>query len=406
MAVQETTRTSYGQRVSGSFRGIGSGIILLIIGTALLWWNEGRAVKTSKMLNRAEKVAVHMDNIATVDPAFDGKLVHASGTAATSDVLVDKLFGVSENAIRLSRDVEYYQVQETSSSKTKDKIGGGQETVTTYEYSNGWSHVRVNSSEFKDEKYHGSNFVLNDSESEDWKAENVSFGAYSLPPELIGSISGDKPVDLVLSDDVAKALNKTAATIKKDTTAMLAQALSEYKYVHVSGNVLYIGEDSMNPQVGDVRITFTKVPPEQTVSVLARVSGNTFQKHVDKNGKTLEALSMGVKSMDEMFSAKRASNKTWTWLLRLLGFFLIFSGLKSVFDIVVSILKVIPFLANIANLAMSVILGVVAFAWSVIVIALAWIFYRPVLGVLLLALAVGALIFFSLKGKDKAAEVA
>ena len=77
MAVQVTTKTSYGQRLGSSFRGIGSGFLLLIIGIVLLWWNEGRAVKTAKMLNRAEKVAVEMPDINSVNPEFDGKLVHA-----------------------------------------------------------------------------------------------------------------------------------------------------------------------------------------------------------------------------------------------------------------------------------------------------------------------------------------
>ena len=401
MAVQVTTKTSYGQRLGGSFKGIGSGILLLIIGTVLLWWNEGRAVKTAKMLNRAEKVAVEMPDINSVDPQFDGQLVHATGMTKTNDVLIDNLFGVSETAVKLNRKVEYYQVQETSTSKTKDKVGGGQETVTTYDYKNTWSPTRINSSEFKDEKYRGSNFVLSDVESQKWTAENVSFGAYRLPSELISSITGEKPVELALGEDVVKSLNKVAATVKKDTTVLLAQAvLSNYKYVHVSGNVVYIGEDSMNPKIGDVRITFTKVLPGE-VSVLAKVSGDTFQKHTDKNGKSLETLSMGVKSMDEMFSSERASNKMWTWLLRLLGFMLIFGGLKGIFDILVTILKVIPFLANLVNLAMKVVLGVVAFAWTVIVIALAWLYYRPVLGIILLAVAVGALIYFAGKGKDK-----
>lgn len=401
MAVQVTTKTSYGQRLGGSFKGIGSGLLLLVIGTALLWWNEGRAVKTAKMLNRAEKVAVEMPDINSIDPQFDGKLVHANGMTSTNDVLIDNLFGVQENAVKLNRKVEYYQVQETSSSKTKDKVGGGQETVTTYDYRNAWSSSRINSSEFKDEKYRGANFVLNDAESQDWTAENVSFGAYKLPSELIRSISGEKPVELNLSEDLKKSLNKLAATIKKDTAVLLAQAaLSDYKYVHVSANEIYIGENSMNPQVGDVRITFTKVLPSE-VSILAKVSGDTFQKHTDKNGKSLETLYMGNRGMDEMFSSERSSNKMWTWLLRLLGFLLVLGGLKGIFEIVVSILKVIPFLANIVNLAMNVVLGVVAFAWTVIVIALAWIYYRPVLGIILLAVAVGALIYFAGKGKGK-----
>ena len=401
MAVQVTTKTSYGQRLGSSFKGIGSGFLLLIIGIVLLWWNEGRAVKTAKMLNRAEKVAVEMPDIKTVDPQFDGQLVHASGMTATNDVLIDNLFGIKENAVKLDRKVEYYQVQETSTSTTKDKIGGGQETVTTYDYKEGWSSTRINSSDFKDASYRGVNFVLCNAESENWTAENVTFGAYRLPKELISSIHGDKPVELNLSEDILKRLNQAAVTAKKDTSKAILQAVTgDLKYIHISDNVLYIGADPMNPQIGDVKITFTKVLPGQ-VSILAKVAGDTFTKHTDKNGKSLETLSMGVKAMDEMFSSERASNNMWKWLLRLVGFFLIIGGLKGIFEILVTILKVIPFLANLVNLAMNIVIGVVAFAITLIVIALAWLYYRPVLGIILLAIAVAALVFFAKKGKEE-----
>ena len=404
MAVQVTTKTSYGQRVGNSFKGIGSGFLFLILGTVLLWWNEGRAVKTTRMLNRAEKVAVEMTDISSVNPEFDGKLVHATGMTATDDILIDNIFGIKENAVRLDRKVEYYQVRETSTSTTKDKVGGGQETVTTYDYKEGWSSSRINSSEFKDETYRGVNFTLCDAESDRWTAENVTFGAYRLPKELISSISGEKPVELNLSEDLLKRLNRVAVTAKRDTIKAVVQALTgDLKYVHVKDNVLYIGQSSLNPQIGDVRITFTKVLPGE-VSVLAKVSGDTFQKHTDKNGKSLETLSMGNRSMDEMFSAEHSSNKILMWILRFLGFFLIYSGLKGIFEILVTILKVIPFLANIVNLAMNVVLWVCAFAWTLIVIALAWVYYRPLLGILLLALAIGALIFFAGKGKDQAPQ--
>ena len=56
MAYQEVTRTSYGSRVKSSFGGIFTGFLMFCIGTGLLWWNEGRAVKTTKMLNEAQGV--------------------------------------------------------------------------------------------------------------------------------------------------------------------------------------------------------------------------------------------------------------------------------------------------------------------------------------------------------------
>ena len=62
MAYTETSTTGYGTRVGNSFRAIGSGLLLLVLGTALLWWNEGRAVKTEKMLNEAGNAYVEMEN--------------------------------------------------------------------------------------------------------------------------------------------------------------------------------------------------------------------------------------------------------------------------------------------------------------------------------------------------------
>ena len=52
MAYQEVTTTGYGTRVGNSFKSIGTGFVLLIAATALLWWNEGRAVKTAKNAGR------------------------------------------------------------------------------------------------------------------------------------------------------------------------------------------------------------------------------------------------------------------------------------------------------------------------------------------------------------------
>lgn len=107
MAYTETTTTTYGQRVKKSFGGIGSGILLFIVGTILLWWNEGRAVKTTKMLNEAAGVTVEMTDIGTIDPQFDGKLVHATGMTATIDSLIDSDFGVGVTAVKFNRKVEY-----------------------------------------------------------------------------------------------------------------------------------------------------------------------------------------------------------------------------------------------------------------------------------------------------------
>ena len=60
MAYTETTRTSYGKRLGNSLGGIVTGFLLFIAGTVLIWWNEGRAVKTTKMLKEAQGQVVTM----------------------------------------------------------------------------------------------------------------------------------------------------------------------------------------------------------------------------------------------------------------------------------------------------------------------------------------------------------
>ena len=181
MAYTETSYTGYGTRVKNSFKAIGTGFVLFLGGTALLWWNEGRAVKTDDMLNEAEAATVVMENPEKVDQSLDGELVCATALATTEDSLVDSQFHFGAKAIAMKRKVEYYQWEEHAKQEKKDKIGGGEETVTTYTYTKGWHTNPINSSAFKDPQYKRSNFVLTIVEAGDVWAQNVTFGAYTLP---------------------------------------------------------------------------------------------------------------------------------------------------------------------------------------------------------------------------------
>ena len=109
MAYKETTTTGYGTRVGNSFKAIGTGILLFCAGTALLWWNEGRAVKTEDMLNEVGKNYVEMENPNKKDASLEGELICGTAMATTEDSLVDKDFGVGAKAISLKRTTEYYQ---------------------------------------------------------------------------------------------------------------------------------------------------------------------------------------------------------------------------------------------------------------------------------------------------------
>lgn len=427
MAYQETKTTSYGSRLSNSIKGIGTGFIMLLAGTALLWWNEGRAVKTTRMLEEAEGVAVHVEDVSAVASDLDGKLIHATAFTKTKDILSDPTFGIKENAVKLNREVEYYQWVENTTTETKDKIGGGQEEITTYTYEQKWVSSPVNSQKFKDKAYRNKNFAVMNIKSEDRMAENVTFGAYKLPKSLIHSIRGSKPVELDfdketlskwnndfkiasrdlqaqlegIGDNIAKGIEKvitkdstaTAEEVKQDTTN------TDLDYIHVNENVLYYGKNPNMPAVGDMRITFTKVLPGE-VSIIAQVNGDRLQSYTAKNGKTLSVLRMGAEDMGAMFQSEHKGNTIMTWIWRIVGLLLVIGGFKGIFNILITILKVLPFLADIAGLGVGLVCNIIGLAWSLIIIAIAWLFYRPLIGIGLIAVIVGLIVYLSKRGKS------
>ena len=379
MAYQEVTKTSYGARLGNSLKGILVGLVLFVAATALLWWNEGRAVKTAKMLKAAETECVDVASIASLDPALEGQLIHATAVAKTDEVLTDPDYSLSVNAIRLVRDVEYYQWVEHSTSETKDKIGGGQETTTTYTYSKEWVSGPIDSGSFKDPEYQGKNYVRTTVPDKTVTAQKVDFGAYVLPPALVGAIPASTSVNVPAS--VANGVD-----------------------VFVDGSTVYYGEHPQTPAIGDVRVSFTEADGG-TASILAQVTGNTFESYKHKNGKSLMVLKMGEHSQESMFESEKAANKAILWIVRILGIILVIVALRMTFSILVTILKVLPFLANIASVGVNLVTGLVGFIWSLLVIMIAWVVYRPLLAVAL-ALVIAALVYFLISKSKKAPAAA
>ena len=149
MSFTETTTTSWFSRLKGALIKIVIGFILLIACIWLLFWNEGRSVKTYRALVEGAGLVVSVDN-GSVDPANDGKLVHISGPVKPVGVPEDDMLGVSaEGAAGLERIVEMYQWVETSKSETRKQLGGSEETVTTYSYRKEWNRREISSGSFR-----------------------------------------------------------------------------------------------------------------------------------------------------------------------------------------------------------------------------------------------------------------
>jgi hypothetical protein len=137
--------------------------------------------------------------------------------------------------------------------------------------------------------------------------------------------------------------------------------------------------------------------------VIAQQSGAGFQPAPTKAGKSIEMLSMGTVSAQEMFRHALESNKVLTWILRLVGFLLMGFGLTMLFRPFSVLADVVPIFGTLVAAGTGAVAFLVAGVLSLVTIALAWLAYRPLLAGLLqaAALAVVALVAAKLK-KGKA----
>ena len=405
MAYTETTTTGYGTRVGNSFKQIGTGFLMFVAGTVLLFWNEGRTIHREQDINFADANCVEMTSPDKVDPSMDGKLVHTTGKAVSNDILNDGTFPVAGNYMMIERDVEYYQVVERKEEKKRDKLGGGEEVVTTYHYENKWVDEPVNSGNFHDPSMRNANGVRAQFDDQTIYAENVSFGAYKLPDFFIKSVGTAEDVQVFQDPaEYAKALvaeptDGTEVELTEEDVARACQNLNT-DFSDISGNVVYYGNSPGAPQVGDVRVTFKAIKPENEISIMAQASGDTFTQFKSKND-TFAEIRNGIQTKDQMVQAAKDENNMLKWALRLLGTLLVIGGLKGIFNFLVILLKVVPFLATIMNFGVGLICTVLGIAWSLIIIGIAWVFYRPILGISLLVIAAGLIAFLVIRGKNK-----
>lgn len=394
MAYTEVSSKNWFQRLGESFGGIVTGFVIIALATWLLWWNEGRTFKTAGAIGEAEMLTQDVADISKINPALEGKLIHAIGRAETKDILRDPVFGIELEAINIAKSVEYYQWEEHSHSETRKKLGGGEETVTTYTYDTGWTSSPVDSNSFKDSEYRGRNTTLARIEDSTIWAKNVSFGAYKLPDFLIHSIGGKLPMTLT-SVDVNSVAN--IISVPKNYTE------SADKLITVSGSTVYIGKNPAAPEVGDVRVNFSYVP-EADVSIVAQVIRDTFEKFTASNGYTFSRLDMGKVGIARMFEGARSDNNIMAWLLRIAGIFLVVLGLRMIFHPLSVLGDVIPLLGTIIGAGMGVVAFLLGLAWSLIVIALAWVRFRPLVAGGLIAAALLLIYLSYAKGKKSAAQ--
>ncbi len=376
-----TTSTSWGSNLFGSIKSVLFGFVLFVISFPLLFWNEGRAVRTSKGLTEGQGAVVSVP-ADSVDAGKEGKLIHVSGPVKTDAPVADDELAVQATAVKLIRTVEMFQWKEHEKSESRSKIGGGTETVKTWEYKKEWANGRIDSSQFKHPEGH-ENPDAPQFATKTFDAKQVTVSAFTMSPEQIGQLTNttDLPVD-------AAAAEQLPAEVKD-------------KFKVASGK-FYQGEDPATPKVGDVRISFQVVNPS-TVSLVGVQSGQTFAPYQTATGTTILLVEEGNLTAPQMFKKAQDANTFMTWLIRIGGFFLMFLGIFMLFRPIVVFADVVPLFGTMLGAGIGLFAFLGAAILSFLTIAIAWVFYRPFIGITMLVLAAAAFYWLLSVGMKKKA---
>jgi hypothetical protein len=349
----------------------------------LIGWNEYRTVHRSKGLTEAEGAVSGIADPFELSQAQNDKLVHVTGTATTEEKLSDAEFGISQTVLRLERNVEMFQWVEHKESKTRDKIGGGRETITTYSYEKKWHEERVDSDRFEERSNHTNPPLRYTPKS--LVTDRATLGALRLPSSLVESRMNswkNTPLDsetvLATFDDMAK------------------------QHLRIDGDTIYYSAAvpmAKEPQVGDLRIRFRVVEPA-TVSVLSKQQGEELVPYKTSNGETIQHLMMGNVNATAMFDSLKLENTMIAWLCRVGGWILACVGFSLIVGPLKAVANIIPIFGSIVGTVTffaAVLLGTIV---SLVTIAVAWIAVRPLFAIGLLALAGGAIYLLSRRGKQ------
>lgn len=355
----ETTTTSWWERIKGAFMGILVGLLLIPGSAFLLFWNEGRAVQTARSLAEGSGL-VTAAPADRVDTALEGRLIHLSAPLRVTQPLRDAEFGVTANgAVRLVRSVEMYQWKEEQRSETRSRLGGGQETVTTYSYTRAWASEQIDSSRFRQGE--GRTNPAMRFQARETVATDARLGAFTLTDAQLRGFGEAQPIAL------------DAATMPARPGA------------RVVDGVLYLGQDPASPRVGDMRIRFAQVPAQEA-SLIARQAGTGVAPYQTRAGDALFLLRAGNQTAQQMIQAAEAENRLLTWILRAVGAVLMFVGFSLILRPLVVLADVVPLFGSIVGFGTGLIAGMLTFLCAPLVIAVAWFWYRPLVAGIVLAI--------------------
>jgi len=369
-----TTSQNYFQRLGNSFVGVLVGAAMIVGACFLLFWNDGRAVEAERALNAGARAVVSLEqpNPSTNN---EGALIHVTGAAKATAPLSDPDTGITmPNVLMLNRSVEMFQWVEKSRTETREKLGGTQETTTVYTYEKQWSSSPVDSTQFAQPSGHENPSMP--FRGTQVYAQDVTLGSFKLSEPILSKIDARVPA-------IPEATPKGWDAV---------------------GNQFFKGKGTLDgPQIGDLKMSYQVAPSPTTISIVGRQSGVQIEQWSNKGSNyRLLMVADGVVPADAMFKQQEENEQILTWILRAVGTLLNVIGFMLIMGPLKAIGNVIPFVASFIGAGTGIIAFALGLPLSLLIIALAWLAFRPLIGGALIAIAIATMIWLGGKGKGTA----
>ncbi|MCK5876359.1 MAG: TMEM43 family protein, partial [Candidatus Marithrix sp.] len=294
---------------------------------------EEEAIFQAKTLTEGRSVVISVD-ADQIEMGNENKLIHITGETTVDEIIMDELFQVEVvNVIKLYRTVQMYQWQEDSDKNYK-KV---------------WSEQFINSKKFvSPEQYYNPAMPFT---SKIMVAKQVILGDFIIPNTFPNKMEHYQKLPM-------RGLWREQDNLRK---------LFPNQQINFIDGTYYIGKNSKQPKVGDLKLSFAAVLPED-VSIIAKQSSQ-LTHYTTKAGGNIELFEYGIVTSERMFRNARTTLFAKNLRPRLKNILAIFIGTYIIFHIVwiasPSLLNPDKFQGWLIALIISVALAlaIIAFSW-------------------------------------------
>ena len=268
-------------RLTAPFARFGLGLSLLFLAVVVLWLNEG-AMDVAKVARSS--ISLSSDQ---VEARTGRRLVSVTGQLSTDERIGDPQFLRSGPYIKLVRKVEMFSWEEKRDNKN-------------YLYEKAWLTQPADARRFHDKRGHENPPLPLNTAS--YLTPMAKIGAFTIDPLMMAFPA---PTALLLASDQV-ILGRNAALAGKYYIFMGA---GTYK----------------KPRIGDVRISFLAISASLEVTAFGKKQNDMLAPFVTIEYKFYKSFRG---DRDQAISQMPAEHKVRLWLLRLLGFLIMWLGLS------------------------------------------------------------------------------